>query len=273
MVADCLIIRSLEAYYVYIHAYFPILPPPWFDNPEDRPVAPGDDNAQDGSGFVPSSPLSLAICTILSLIPHPLDRSPSHEDSVLLRREVAQTFAQSTLESIEIETEMPESATAPADALAEEHASFHRTKFHPDVPLELESTIALSILSVYEYAQRGNMNKMRARAGQALMSAMNLGIHASVDNVNHAEATRRAWWMTVNQLQRVSGRSLIRLLSTFASVRDRSSVMLYVFKSLPFAVKSLNDSSASHHQSQSTIRDSRPSFRPFQRMKRLVPRL
>jgi len=58
--------------------------------------------------------------------------------------------------------------------------------------------IALSILSVYEYAQRGNIAKMRDRASQALMRAMNLSLHDRGTEINgFAEARRRTWWMTV----------------------------------------------------------------------------
>ena len=74
-----------------------------------------------------------------------------------------------------------------------------RPAFHSRVPVELESVIALSILSVYEYAQRGNITKMRDRASQALMMAMNLSLHDRGTELDgFAEARRRIWWMTVS---------------------------------------------------------------------------
>lgn len=73
-----------------------------------------------------------------------------------------------------------------------------RPRFHPQAPLENESVLALLMLSTYEYAQRGNIAKMRNRSGQALIKAMELGLHSrGHEEGEDAEANRRAWWMTV----------------------------------------------------------------------------
>ena len=197
--------HSLDAYYVFVHPYFPILPPPIFSPAVDRPLEAGASEPFNESSIVsdyePSSPISLAISTILALVPHPSDPDPSSPESVLLRREHAQSFAQSTLESIEVESELLESTTAPSRALSGSSASIGREPFHPKAPIELESILALLILSIYEYAQRGNIAKMRSRAGQALISAMNISLHSlgsQDDDDGFAEARRRAWWMTVS---------------------------------------------------------------------------
>ncbi|EFX05807.1 nitrilase cyanide hydratase and apolipoprotein n-acyltransferase [Grosmannia clavigera kw1407] len=194
----------LEAYYVFIHAYFPILPPP-VDVPVDRPLAQYQNQMRDDE-FEPSSPISLAISAILALIPCPDDMNHQDHESVLFRRKYAQYLAQSAIESIEIENEIPHSSVEPAQALeqaTEETANVHlgissatRMPFHPGVPLNLESVIALDILSVYEYAQRGNIKKMQSRAGQALVAAMALGLHTTPDGAEAVEAKRRVWWMT-----------------------------------------------------------------------------
>jgi hypothetical protein len=63
--------------------------------------------------------------------------------------------------------------------------------------VNLESVLSLILLSVYEYAQRGNMAKMRNRAGQALTAAMSMSLHEALEGDEFAEARRRAWWMTV----------------------------------------------------------------------------
>ncbi|GAD93982.1 conserved hypothetical protein [Paecilomyces variotii No. 5] len=189
----------LEAYYIYIHPYFPILPPPT-SIPTDRPIAiSGHEQTLADVDYEPSSPLSLAILSILSLIPHPDDRNPSGEDAVLLRRNYSECMAQSAFESINIETEVPASSTSPAQVLSEDPDVYLRTPFHQHVPIELESVIALSILSVYEYAQRGNIKRMRQRAGQAIMAAMDLSLHIEPEIEKpdeFTEARRRAWWMT-----------------------------------------------------------------------------
>lgn len=76
--------------------------------------------------------------------------------------------------------------------------------------MELESVIALSILSVYEYAQRGNITKMRDRASQALMMAMNLSLHDRGTELDgFAEARRRIWWMTVGEAARMKFGSML----------------------------------------------------------------
>lgn len=53
--------------------------------------------------------------------------------------------------------------------------------------------------SLTEYAQRGNVTKMKIRAVQALTAAMDLGLHSKgVEDGHFAEADRRTWWMTVS---------------------------------------------------------------------------
>ena len=195
---------SLDAYYVFIHPYFPILPPPVSSPAVDRPLV-GFANRRNSAAdimtddYEPSSPISLAISAILALIPHPDDQDPSNPESVHFRREHAQSFAQSTMESIEIESELLDSSTSPSRALSGDSPSFRRQPFHPKTPIEVESTLALLVLSIYEYAQRGNITKMRSRAGQALISAMNLGLHSrGNEEDDFSEARRRAWWMTVS---------------------------------------------------------------------------
>jgi hypothetical protein len=96
---------------------------------------------------------------------------------------------------IEDETEIPES---PSTALAYGITAPQRQPLHPQVPIELEGILSLCLLAIYEYSQRGNIRKMQDRAGQALMSAMNMSLHTQTDSdIPFAEARRRAWWMTV----------------------------------------------------------------------------
>lgn len=148
-------------------------------------------------GFEPSSPISLAISAILALIPCPGDSNHQSHESQLFRRKYAQYFAQSAFETIENDEEIPDSAIEPPRALSDDHQHPFRRPFHPRVPIELERIITLDILSVYEYAQRGNLKKMQNRAGQALMSAMDLGLHSCSINDEFTEARRRVWWMSV----------------------------------------------------------------------------
>ncbi|KKZ67932.1 hypothetical protein EMCG_06463 [[Emmonsia] crescens] len=193
----------LNGYYIFIHQYFPIFPPAHSPITLDRPLdSPGKysnlkSTSETPLGYIPKSPITLAISAILALVPHPKDPNPSSPESVLLRRSYAQWFSRASSESVEAESELAESVANPSQALLSEQPIPKRSSLHPHVPVELEAILALLILSVYEYAQRGNLVKMRHRAGQAYVTAMNMSLHALPleDNI-YAEAKRRAWWMT-----------------------------------------------------------------------------
>ncbi|PGH02308.1 hypothetical protein GX51_04749 [Blastomyces parvus] len=194
----------LNGYYIFIHQYFPIFPPAPAPITVDRPLdSPGKSSnpklaaTETPLGYIPKSPISLAISAILALVPHPKDPDPSSPESVILRRSYAQWFSKASLESVEAESELAESVANPSQALLNRHPIPKRSSLHPHVPVELEAVLALLILSVYEYAQRGNLVKMRHRAGQAFITAMNMSLHAlpPEDDI-YAEAKRRAWWMT-----------------------------------------------------------------------------
>ncbi|POS73014.1 hypothetical protein DHEL01_v208588 [Diaporthe helianthi] len=186
----------LDAYYVFIHPFLPILPPP-NHIPVDRPI-PRLQNQIDvfEEGFEPTSPISLAISAILALIPCPEDANHASRESQLFRRKYAQYFAQTAFETMESDEEIPDSAIDPSRPLSEEHNHNFRQPFHSRVPVELEGIVALDILSVYEYSQRGNIKKMQNRAGQALMAAMDISLHSCTTEDEFSEARRRIWWMT-----------------------------------------------------------------------------
>jgi hypothetical protein len=182
----------LDAYYVYIHPFFPILPTP-INTPLDLPGKLCKDDIPE---YETSSPLGLAIAAVLSLIPCTDETNAQTEESRLFRRNYAQYLAQSALETIEGENDMPD-FISPSIALAAPREELESRRFHPEVPQELEEIIALDILSFYEYAQRGNLKKMQSRAGQALVSAMALSIHECSEEDLYSEVKARVWWMTV----------------------------------------------------------------------------
>ena len=106
------------------------------------------------------------------------------------------------MDAIEIESEMLASSLSPGDALSSDPESFQRQPFHPRTPLEIEGLLAYLVLSVYEYAQRGNIAKCRNRASQAYDAAIRLSLHEgskTIDEDRFSESRRRAWWMTVRQ--------------------------------------------------------------------------
>ncbi|RHZ67970.1 transcription factor domain-containing protein [Aspergillus thermomutatus] len=171
----------LDAYYVFIHPYHPILPQPERLPVYNRPLSQRPE-------FQPLSPLSLAISAVLVLIPHPSETDPLRAEYVKLRRDFAHSFARDALYAVEVDC----SLLNPSDNVL----SVDRAQFHPKLPLHLESILALNLLSVYEYAQRGNLSTMSDRANQALTSAMKLSLHESLEEDEYAEARRRTWWMT-----------------------------------------------------------------------------
>ncbi|RSL76044.1 hypothetical protein CEP51_010327 [Fusarium floridanum] len=124
----------LDAYYIFIHPYFPILPPPK-TIPRDQAI-PRYQNNMDGSGgeSEPSTSISLAISAMLALIPCLHDLHPTSKESVLFRRDYAQYLAQCALECIEIESEIPESSVDPAKALLQTPCCDSREPFHPEEP-------------------------------------------------------------------------------------------------------------------------------------------
>ncbi|KAI2636095.1 C6 zinc finger domain-containing protein [Xylaria nigripes] len=180
----------LNAYYIWIHPYFPILPPPEQALKPDQPIALTE---LESDGFCePTSAISLAISAILALIPCPHDSKPSSLDSIRWRRTYSHFLAKAALESIEHENERPDSPVDLSKAVSETDDDIYREKFHPRTPLEIESIIALNILSVYEYAQRGNLKKMQARAGAALVAAIPMSLHTKrIVEDEYSEARRR----------------------------------------------------------------------------------
>lgn len=196
----------MNAYYDFIHHYFPILPPRVARRCPDRPIKSAGHYSLSPSeepllAYKPQSPLSLAISAILALVPFPDDPEPLSPVAVIRRRTYAHTFAQLANAGVEEDCELQASSTDPSQALANNRPRINREPLHPRTPVELESLLALLILCVYEYTQRGNLLKMRYRAGQALAIALDMSLQSLGEEHDEcAEARRRAWWMTVRSL-------------------------------------------------------------------------
>ncbi|EIT73945.1 C6 finger domain protein, putative [Aspergillus oryzae 100-8] len=106
------------------------------------------------------------------------------------RREYAHCFAQTALGVIEKDYELLSMSQNSQTGLA------NTTRL--EVPLE--GVVTLSMLSIYEYAQRGNIDGMLQRANQALALAMSMALHEAVEEEPYADSKRRVWWMTVGLL-------------------------------------------------------------------------
>ncbi|CAG8124819.1 unnamed protein product [Penicillium salamii] len=189
-----------NAYYLYIHPYLPLLPPPTEPQYEDRPkviraFGESSEPAKSNLPYWPASSLSLAISAMLVLIPVPEDQFPTADLCLTYRRSYAQIFAQAALTAVE--TEIDDLSPPLASNIPESERCRGPEALHPRVPARIYPVLALVALSVYEYCQRGNVSRMRARGNQAMTTAMDISIHnLDASETTFSEAQRRAWWMT-----------------------------------------------------------------------------
>ncbi|KAF9884611.1 hypothetical protein FE257_001433 [Aspergillus nanangensis] len=147
------------------------------------------------------SPLSMAVAALLVLVPRDSVSYGSPAGSAApARRTVAQLYAQSALQLIDEDIGVYGS-TPSGCASSHLDRPYPRSPLHRDLPVDIEGLIALLLLSVYEYCQRGNLSKMRARTNQALLQAMDMGLHCIPEEVDgFQESKRRAWWWTIHLL-------------------------------------------------------------------------
>ncbi|CRL25871.1 Peptidase, cysteine peptidase active site [Penicillium camemberti] len=191
----------VNAYYIYIHPYLPLLPPPVAPQHEDRHtvIGPFDEASpakKSRMPYWPTSSLTLALSAMLVLIPTPEDTFPMAETSLALRRSYAQLFAQAALTAVETETD--DLSPTLSTNVFEAESCRTRNGLHPQVPAQLHPVMALVVLGIYEYCQRGNISRMRARGNQAITTAMDISLHRlDSTTTDYSEAQRRAWWMTI----------------------------------------------------------------------------
>ncbi|PYH70926.1 Zn(II)2Cys6 transcription factor [Aspergillus vadensis CBS 113365] len=202
----------INAYYIFIHPYLPLLPPPAVSQYVDKPVALSMRSAIVDASHLPYWPttsLGLAVAAILALIPLPGDAHAMENEAVSLRRSYADYFARSALDVSE-ESLQPSSnfdlTQGPCSPL------------HPEIPQQMEPVLALALLSLYECCQRGNVSKMRIRANQALTMAMDLSLHTQKSANNCSDAIRRCWWSTMFLVYQSS---ILTASVSFATFRSR----------------------------------------------------
>ncbi|KAL3251448.1 hypothetical protein ABHI18_010657 [Aspergillus niger] len=190
----------LDAYYIFIHPYYPILPPP------DRlPVIHNPAGVDHPDGFKPASPLALAISAMVALVPHKDVKNPARPEHVKIRREVALRFAEAAYAAIAKDYQP---LRAPGGFEGSLRDSIGRPPFHSKLPVCLEGVIALSILCFYEYGQQGNLDNTARLANEALEMAFMLGLHESLEENEYALARRRSWWfvyMAASHMATVTG--------------------------------------------------------------------
>ncbi|KAL2847801.1 hypothetical protein BJY01DRAFT_246703 [Aspergillus pseudoustus] len=186
----------INAYYIYVHPYLPLLPPPAFPQYEDCPaeLVPLSYEADRSIlPFWPESPLALALSALLVLIPPPKDSRPLSEPATALRRSYAQLYVRAAENALDTNTEQHRQTNMSSYAST---YTFHPTSpLHPNTPANLEPILALLVLTIYDYCERGNRKHMRSRAHQALTTAMDLSLHTLSPEA--LDAQKRAWWMTM----------------------------------------------------------------------------
>ncbi|KAL2814372.1 hypothetical protein BDW59DRAFT_167197 [Aspergillus cavernicola] len=186
---------GINAYYIYIHPYLPLFPPPAIPQYEDCPIEViplSDQPDRSILPFWPTSALGLALSALLVLIPLPKEPDPLSEPATVLRRSYAQLYVRSAEQTFEHSTEHRQFNVT---AYLSNYALRPSSPLHPNMPANLEPILALLVLTVYDYCQRGNRKHMRSRAHQALTAAMDLSLHTM--DPEAADAEKRAWWMTM----------------------------------------------------------------------------
>ncbi|KAL4971398.1 hypothetical protein BDW66DRAFT_165272 [Aspergillus desertorum] len=181
----------INAYYIFIHPYFPLLPPPASAQYEDKYVALKIQSPYPDASTVPywpTSPLGLALAALLAPIPPQTNLQTKDDGSAAIRHSYADLYARSALESLHDALDTSSSSNL---------ADCPRNALHPDIPRTIEPVLALALLSLYEYCQRGSVPRMRTWANQALTSAMDLSLHVESSDMDCLDAHRRCWWATL----------------------------------------------------------------------------
>ncbi|KAI9045596.1 fungal specific transcription factor domain-containing protein [Aspergillus affinis] len=176
----------LNAYYVHIHPFLSILPPLLSDKISDRPIWVDVIEVEKSSlPHWPGSAFTLAVSAILASIALPQDSDRFAESRISRRRSAAQLFAGAAFYEVDNEIDR-------ISRISIQTNLFTGPGTDVSVISPLSPALALIILSIHEYCQRGNVSCMRSRANQAITAAIDLGLHSL--GAAATEAQRRAWW-------------------------------------------------------------------------------
>lgn len=153
------------------------------------------DNVSDSmpptNTYSPSSPVILAILSILIHAPqlrgHHSYPEVTDEDNF----ERSTSLSQHALHAI----------TSWEVIKASETHAFSASRFHPNVPGELERPLACCVLSLYHYLCRGDVEEMTSYVRKAFgfLREVSSNTTALRLEVRFEESLRRAWWMTVSR--------------------------------------------------------------------------
>lgn len=157
----------VPAYYTFIHPFMPVLPPPNIPFCHVQPVSfstmETHDQLRYSLPYWPKCQVSLGMSALLVLMPLPKDVYPMASDKALACRSLAQLYSQSAFELIERAMDSSELSHTPYD-----HDKVPASILHTVLPAFAEPVLALNILALYEYCQRGKTSVMRARINLAI---------------------------------------------------------------------------------------------------------
>ncbi|CAG8937041.1 unnamed protein product [Penicillium salamii] len=206
-IPETLVIRSyrnaqslVNAYYIYIHPYLPLLPPPethlFPDNPQGIALKSFEPD-ESSLPYWPESPLGLALMALLVLIPQPEDANPMRLARLEVRKSYANMFVQAALRGIsDCSRSRGQFSEDPISTPRLDEAS--RSVLHADLPSSLEPVLALLLLGAYESCQNSDRRQMRSWVYDALVLAMDLSLHIRDPMAPEEDPTKaRVWWMTV----------------------------------------------------------------------------
>lgn len=163
----------------------------------DMGTLPAD--SQGSVSYESSSPLILALLSVLTRLSQRDNREDVDEHARKDSNDVSQWLAQCALEAVSTVTGSQSAKSSP----------LLPSSFHPRVPQELEMPLACCVLSYRQYLFWGDVDQMTLLA----QKAFGLFGDATSDPPLYgpglyAEASRRAWWMTVRSNSTVCSEEL-----------------------------------------------------------------
>jgi hypothetical protein len=136
------------------------------------------------------SPLFPAITALTVLIPNgAVNRCTAIQDRAA-RHHHAEHYCGLALASIDRDMDASEPLT--------------RSRLHPEVPVQLESTIANFIVALYEYNYRGTMMRARTRMASVITMAIDLGLHDVGQETSSGFGCKKRIWAIIVRTSRVT---------------------------------------------------------------------
>lgn len=141
----------------------------------------------DNDVYEPSSPLILALLSVLTLSPRHDEPYPGQQD-LDTRKAVASSLAQRARDAVDSLCKQTNTSST----------STWVSNFHPHVPQAFELPLSCCVLCIYQYLHCGNIAEMTFLAEKAFDLIAGLVSEAPSRSDAYDEAARRTWWMAVS---------------------------------------------------------------------------